>query len=793
MRPVRTLTAGLLVALLAVTAACSSPEEKAAGHLAKAEALFKEENWTKAGLEAKNAVQLQPKNAEAHLILAKLAWRAQKFPEAFTQLQLAVESDPKLLEAHLRLGDLFFSVGDAKAAAEQVKIARELAPDRADVHLLGAKVLYLQGDKAGAAKEIDLALEKDPAYTDAYTARATLLAEQKDVAGAIALIDKGIANTKGDAAELLRDFRLAFILESGDDAAYETAARALIAEFPKQTKYRYRLVDFYANRNRPADEERELRALIAADPESHEVKIRLAGRLLRSGDAAGAEQVLKDGVAKYPDSADLKLALGDFYRAQKRSKEAMATYREAAARWSETSAEGQAARNRIVAQLTVDGDIKQARADIEMILKAAPDNADALFTRATFAFLDRKYDDAIADLRAVLRRDQLSSDAELLLARAYVGSGDLVVAKDTYRTLVARDPGNGPANKELAVLLSGEGDSAQAAEILKNFVALKPDDPEASAALVQSLIAQKDLTSAEAEARRAMEQKSGGALAEQQLARVLQAQGSSAEAIARYRAALDKDPNQIGALEGLTNALLDTGRAKEAVELLTKYPADNLDVALLLGKAHLRSGDAAAARAVHEKAIAIKPDDARAYLALAALEATDSPAQAAALERGHKAVPGDPGVAVFLGSLYERKGRTADAVRVYDAALRQRPGEPILANNLAALLLEGGDKAGLARALELARPFGTSADPVLLDTLGWAQYRNGDVANAVRTLERAVAADGNLAVAQYHLGKAYAAASNPVSARQHLNLAVEKGGSEGFAADAKKELAKLGT
>jgi tetratricopeptide (TPR) repeat protein len=345
------------------------------------------------------------------------------------------------------------------------------------------------------------------------------------------------------------------------------------------------------------------------------------------------------------------------------------------------------------------------------------------------------------------------------------------------------------------VLLSNEGDAAAAADILRAYVAVKPDDAEASAALVQNLLAEQDMVAAEAEARRAMEGGAGSPLAEQQLGRVLQAKGSTAEALARYRAILEKDPNQLQALEGLVNILLDAGRAAEAVDILKGYPRENLDAQLLLGRAYMRQGDGAAARAVHEQAIAQAPADPRAYVALAALAKTGTPEQLAALQRAWKALPGNPTVALFLGSSYQLQGRTDDAIAVYESAVAKNPGDDIMANNLASLLLDRGkDKASLARALELARPFEKSSDPLMLDTLGWAFYRNGDFPNAVRMLERAVAAESGNGVLQYHLGKAYAAAGNPVSARQHLTLALEKGGDQAdFARDAQESLGKLGS
>jgi tetratricopeptide (TPR) repeat protein len=789
----RTLTVLLLAPLLALPA-CSPPQDKAAEHLKKAESFMAAEDWKKAALEAKNAVQIQPKNAGAHLILAKVAWRDSRFPLAFNHLSMAVEADPNLVEARLRLGDLYFSSGDVEAAAAQAEAAIKLAPDRADVHLLSAKVLYLRKDLPGALAETDAALAIDPAYVDAITAKAGLLGERGDVPGALAVVDGGLTNTKGQGADVLRNFRLDLLRSSGDPKAYEEALLALIQQFPDRMEYRYQLLDFYAGVGRLDDEERALRVLVESDPANPKPRVRLANRLVQKKDLAGAETLLKDGVAKYPDSAELKLSLGDYYRATKRPAEAMTSYRQAVEQWPEITPEGLKARNRVVSQHTVDGNIKQARADLDAILKAVPDNAEALLTRAFFSFLDRQYDAAIADLRVALRREE-SSEAALLLARSYVGSGDLTVAKDTYRILLDRDPGNAEATKELAVLLSGEGDAAAATEILRKFVAIKPDDVEASAALVQSLLAQRELEAAEAEANRSIQSGAGSAQSEQQLGQVLQAKGSNVEALTRYRAVLAKDPAQLQALEGMVNILLETGRVVEAVDFLEDYPQDNLDAGLLLAKAYMRQGNVAAARTAHERAITQAPTDVRAYIALAAMEPMDSPPQVAALQRGLKAVPGNQALTIFLGSIRERQGRFDDAISFYEVALAKNPADTAMTNNLAALLLDRDkNKASLARALELAKPFATSNDPILLDTLGWAHFRNDDFLNAVRILERAVAVEQDDALLQYHLGKAYAAAGNPVGARQHLMLALEKGGDKTkFADDARISLGRLGT
>ncbi|MBM4221998.1 MAG: tetratricopeptide repeat protein, partial [Gammaproteobacteria bacterium] len=110
---------------------------------------------------------------------------------------------------------------------------------------------------------------------------------------------------------------------------------------------------------------------------------------------------------------------------------------------------------------------------------------------------------------------------------------------------------------------------------------------------------------------------------------------------------------------------------------------------------------------------------------------------------------------------------------VYEKLRAVHPKADALANNLANLLLDyRTDKDSLQQALRLSTPFASSTDPALLDTLGWAHYRNADPAQAVRLLERAAAAQGDSAPIRYHLGMAYLAVNNRAGARQELARAV---------------------
>ena len=90
-------------------------------------------------------------------------------------------------------------------------------------------------------------------------------------------------------------------------------------------------------------------------------------------------------------------------------------------------------------------------------------------------------------------------------------------------------------------------------------------------------------------------------------------------------------------------------------------------------------------------------------------------------------------------------------------------------NNLVSLLLDyRSDKASLDRAFSLADALKNSNVPQFQDTLGWAQYRQGDFKDAIATLEAAAAKLPNLAAVHYHLGMSYAADGQPEKAAEQL-------------------------
>jgi Flp pilus assembly protein TadD/mono/diheme cytochrome c family protein len=195
--------------------------------------------------------------------------------------------------------------------------------------------------------------------------------------------------------------------------------------------------------------------------------------------------------------------------------------------------------------------------------------------------------------------------------------------------------------------------------------------------------------------------------------------------------------------------------------------------------------------------------------------------QEALMRRRLEKYPGDFVAHANLGAALEARGRTADAIEEYGAALRVRPGAPSVLNNLGAALQSSGDLEGAIRryrdavraqpdypsailnlggalvltgALAEALPHLRAAvrlapeDAGARNTLGSVLLELGHTAEATEQLRRAVAIDAGSLNAQYNLGRALAMGGRLQEAAVHLEEAVRIAPDD---PDARRELAAV--
>lgn len=770
--------AGLVAVLLLV--ACASPEERAAEYLVKAQAFYDEGEYVKAKLEAQNAAQVEPKNSQARYLLALVAEQEQEYQQMFGHLMVAVDGDPDNVEARIKLGTLYFLGQAWDEATEQATELMKLAPDDARVHLLQARVLVQKGDREGGIAEIEKSLELDPDYADAIILKAAA-DSMENLDEGLKTLDTAIARLPADKSRPLRELRVIMLSQAKRLDQVETSLESLAADFPKEQSYQFQLAQFYTSQGRVDDADQLLKGLTERDPTDTDKQLGYVQFLATQRDQDKAEAALREFIKQNPDADKLRLALGQLLETRERPDDAKQAYQGLAER-SPKSVEGLMARNRIVAIEIRAGHLDVATDLIEKILVDAPDDPGALLFRAGLRFQDKKYDEAVADLRLVLRKEADNERALALLGQAYAQKGDLTLAKDTYRRLIEVNAKSEEGLQQLAALHAMDREFAEAEVLLRKQLELKPEDSLASGRLVEVLMAQNQTEKAEAEARRLAALSGQEGVGDFSLGRVLAQKkdfSGAAEAFRKSAAARKNDPLP---LEGLVRSLLAAGKPNDAIAVLNEQlgnTENELFAKFLLGGIYGGQGDAGKAVSYLEEVVTKKPDSIVAWQSLAGVYRKDRDARIKVYERGLKANPANVELTMMLGSELEMATRREDAIKLYENLLKANPKAEPAINNLAALLLDfRTDKASMVRALELAKTLQTAENPAVLDTLGWAHYRNGQYAEAVSVLERVVAKAGQFPIFHYHLGMAYIGAGNTVGAKQELKRAVDEAQSD---------------
>jgi predicted Zn-dependent protease len=276
-----------------------------------------------------------------------------------------------------------------------------------------------------------------------------------------------------------------------------------------------------------------------------------------------------------------------------------------------------------------------------------------------------------------------------------------------------------------------------------------------------------------------------------------QGKGDLAAAATLLEQAVERAPKAVEPVTALVQTLLLAKQPDKALTRLDRLIAEQPESALawnLKGEVLLSQKKGAEAEVALKKAVELAPKSAVLYrnLALADLLAGDAEGALKAFREGVDATGGQPVLRFQLASLYEQLGRYDEAIAEHEAMLKANPDSPAVANNLAMLLVSyRTDAASLSRARELAARLEGSDNAAFLDTLGWVQYRQGELDAALANLKKAVEKSPEAAIMQYHLGMVYFAKGDQARAKEHLQKAVTGDTRYPGVEEARATLAKL--
>ena len=106
-----------VIAAMLLLAACDSPQEREAEHLKNGKALYESGDLSKAAIEFRNALQINPTGVEAKYFTGLIFEKKGNLPRAESVFQEVALQDPNKRDVQLKLGQYALMNGDAGEAS----------------------------------------------------------------------------------------------------------------------------------------------------------------------------------------------------------------------------------------------------------------------------------------------------------------------------------------------------------------------------------------------------------------------------------------------------------------------------------------------------------------------------------------------------------------------------------------------------------------------------------------------------------------------------------------------------
>ncbi len=351
-------------------------------------------------------------------------------------------------------------------------------------------------------------------------------------------------------------------------------------------------------------------------------------------------------------------------------------------------------------------------------------------------------DAAAGTLDRLAQRGAADAEAYDMLGRAHAAAGRRQEALDALAKAAELAPDNAAVLARLAVARLATGDAAGAQQAAEAALSRDPNQPGAREVLASAALARGDLAVASAELERLGPAARGGELA--------------------------------GVLDGTIRLVrLDLEGGKAAFETVLRNHPNSVRARLGLARVAAMQGDLERAERLFAEVLEREPGNPEALTRLSAAALSGGPRAAssrAVLEAANAAQPGDPALAMALGTVLVRAGEPAKAAEVLDApafrdrrretrqllllaearagaeqfreaeeaaraAMAQDPDNPLARRMVAALLLRANDQRAAELVLEQGlrtRP----ADPLLQQTLVQAVRQGRGLDAALETADR---------------------------------------------------------
>ena len=499
--------------------------------------------------------------------------------------------------------------------------------------------------------------------------------------------------------------------------------------------------ELYEEEERWQDAADELQRALPFDPDAAEVRAELAELFIRLARRDDADEQIQRSLATAPTVAGY-LAAAHLAEAKAQAQKSRAQAGAAIAPLTEAcrlAQEDQDADEIEVTHLELADvqmgmlDLPAALATLRKLTDAVPETQRGRVQLAALAWALDQRDEAARTLKAALDDEPADVEARVLLAELSVAAGDDKAAKAGFRDAIDR----ADAPLEIATAFAGwlvqRGDVAEAQRLADDLTGDVPDVASLEqAALLERTVKRADRALALAE--RARKLGAGPGLVALMTGAAQAAKGNPTGAVTTYLGVPKTDPQFFESRLRAAELLRDKGKLPEAGAALDEAAgaasddARAADVAVARSQLEEKRGDAARAARVLDDALAAKPDDQRVIDRLI-------------LERA---------------SVDDHRGDWQRAAARAEEILVREPRN-VEALNFAGFVAadHAADLPRAIKRLQAAMSLSPGTGGVV-DSLGWAYFKSGDLTHAAAFLEQAGRLEPGDPEILAHLGDLYA-------------------------------------
>jgi tetratricopeptide (TPR) repeat protein len=468
---------------------------------------------------------------------------------------------------------------------------------------------------------------------------------------------------------------------------------------------------------------REYRAALTADSASYEVKARLAGLYFGLGDLANAAQYAEE----VGDGTDQDVQV----------------------------------LTQMAGILTGSGKPDRALRLLDKAIQRAPDRGDAYFSKSIILLNQKQGALAEQTVKEGLKHTSDSPVGYYYLGRISIESGNVEQALDSFERAIAANSAFEPAYLAQASLYESKEDKGKAIAVLKKYLhQVNPRNKDVRQHLIQLYVATKDYAGGIAELERMLEEDPGDLDAQLRLALIYGEKREFLKAIELLTTILKARPGELKVREYLGylyEEIKDFPKAIDIYQSNIQLDPTFVESHVHLGVLQYRLKNFPEAITHLSEAVRLTPKQPEPHvvLGLAHLQSEQYEKASEAFEEGIRHNPKHADLYFNLGTAYDKLNRFEDVVKAMESALTIDPHHADALNYLGYSYAERGIKIDQALSLTRRAVALKPENGYYVDSLGWAFYKSGLLAEALTEIKRAVSLVGDDPVIYEHLGEIY--------------------------------------